>query len=99
MLSRRTAFTTSMQFLYDLAESGNIRAASKSSLSNFFSWNGTDESPETKMKSFGMKIAKSMLEQDKDAGRATATLLLVALDGAYNFVLAVRISLRCLDGH
>lgn len=86
-----------MQFLYDLAKSGNIKAASKSSLSSFFSWNGTDESPEMKMKSFGMKIAKSVLEQDKDAGRATATLLLVAFDGAYNSVLAVRVSLDFLD--
>lgn len=86
-----------MQFLYDLAESGNIRAASKFSLSSLFSWSGTDECPETKMKSFGMKMAKSVLEQDKDAGRATATLLLVALDGAYNFVLAVRVSLDFLD--
>lgn len=40
------------------------------------------------MKSFGMKIAKSVLEQGNDAGRATATLLLIVLDGAYNSVLA-----------
>ena len=91
MLSRRTAFKRSMQFLYDLAESGNIRAASKFSLSNFFSRTSSDESPEGKMKSFGMKIAKSVLEQDKGAGAAAATLLLVALDGAYNSVLAVRV--------
>lgn len=88
MLSRRAAFKTSMQFLFDLTESGNIRAASQFSFSSLFSWNGTDESPEAKMKSFGMRIAKSVLEQDKSAGRATATLLLVALDGAYNSVLA-----------
>lgn len=93
MLSRRAAFKTSMQFLFDLTESGNIRAASQFSFSSLFSWNGTDESPEANMKSFGMKIAKSVLEQDKSAGRATATLLLVALDGAYNSVLAVRVSL------
>ena len=48
------------------------------------------------MQSFGMKTAKSVFEQDNDAGRATATLLLIALDGAYNFVLAVRVSLRYL---
>lgn len=48
------------------------------------------------MKSFGMKIAKSVLEQGNDAGRATATLLLIVLDGAYNSVLAVRVSLRYL---
>lgn len=93
ILSRRAAFKTSMQFLFDLTESGNIRAASQFSFSSLFSWNGTDESPEAKMKSFGMRIAKSVLEQDKSAGRATATLLLVALDGAYNSVLAVRVSL------
>ena len=97
MLSRRAAFKTSMQFLYDLAESGNIRAATRFSLSNLFSRNGTDESPETKMKSFGMKIAKNVLEKDKDAGKATATLLLIALDGAYNSVLAVRAPLIYLS--
>ena len=91
MLSRRAAFKTSMQFLYDLAESGNVRAASGFSLSSLFSWASTDESPEGKMKRFGMKIAKSVLEQDNGAGRATATLLLIALDGAYNSVLAVRV--------
>lgn len=96
MLSRRAAFQTSMKFLYNLAESGNIRAARKFSLRSYFSKNGTDESPETKMKDFGMKIAKSVLEQDKDAGRATATLLLTALDGAYNSVLAVCVSSSCL---
>ena len=90
MLSRRAAFETSMQFLYDLAESGNIRAATRFSLSSLFSRHGTDESPETKMKSFGMKVAKNVLEKDKDAGKATATHLLIALDGAYNSVLAVR---------
>ena len=104
MLSRRAAFKTSMQFLYDLAESGNVRAASKFSFSDFFSRNGTDESPETNMKSFGTKIVKSVLEQDNGAGRATATLLLIALDGAYNSVLAVCVFLdylvllgRCSD--
>ncbi len=96
MLSRRAAFKTSLQFLYDLAESGNVRAASKFSFSDYFSKNSTDESPETKMKSFGMKIVKSVLEQDKGAGRATATLLLIALDGAYNSVLAVCVLLDYL---
>ena len=89
MLSRRAAFKKSMQFLYDLAKSGNVRAVSTWSFSNLFSWQGKEDSPETKMKSFGMKIAKSLLEQDKDIGRAAASLLLIALDGAYNSVLAV----------
>lgn len=53
-----------------------------------------DGFPETKMKSLGRHIAKSVLEKDKGAGRATATLLLIALDGAYNSVLVVRISIR-----
>ena len=89
MLSRRAAFKNSMQFLYDLAKSGNVRAVSRWSLSSLFSWLSKEDSPETKMKSFGMKIAKSMLEQDKDVGKAAASLLLIALDGAYNSVLAV----------
>ena len=95
-LSRRAAFKKSMQFLYDLAENGNIRAATKFSLSSYFS-NDKDESPEKKMECFGMKIAKSVFEQDKNAGRAAATLLLVALDGAYNSVLAVRFSFGTID--
>ena len=98
MLSRRAAFKKSMQFLYDLAESGNVRAAGKFSLSTLFSWHDSDESPEAKMKRHGMKIAKSVLTQDNGAGRATATLLLIALDGAYNSVLAVRVSLAYLTG-
>ena len=93
MLSRRAAFRESRQFLYDLAKSGNVRAVSRWSLSSLFSWFGKDDSPETKMKSFGMKIAKSVLEQDGDVGNAAATLLLIALDGAYNSVPAVRIPL------
>lgn len=95
MLSRRIAFNKSMQFLYDLAESGNIRAASKFSLWSYVARNVTDESPETRMKSFGMKIAKSVLEQDKGVGIAIATLLLIALDGAYHSALAVRVSPNC----
>ena len=91
MLSRRAAFKQSMHFLYDLAKGGNVRAGSKLSFSSLLSWNGKDESPETEMQRFGRKIAKSVLERDKDVGGAAATLLLIALDGAYNSVLAVRI--------
>ena len=93
MLSRRAAFENSMQFLFDLAKSGNVRAVSRWSLSSLFSWHGKDDSSEKKMKNFGMKIAKSVLEQDKDIGKAAASLLLIALDGAYNSVLAVSIPL------
>ena len=97
MLSRRAAFKKSMRFLYDLAKGGSVRAVSRWSLSSLFSWPGEDDAPETKMRSFGMKIAKSVLEQDKDIGRAAASLLLVALDGAYNSVLAVSIPLEHLQ--
>ena len=93
MLSRRAAFKKSMQFLYDLAKSGNVRAVSGWSLSSLLSWHGKDNSPETRMKSFGMKIARSVLEQDRNIGKAAASLLLIALDGAYNSVLAVSILL------
>ena len=93
MLSRRAAFKKSMQFLYELTKSGNVRAVSGWSLSSLLSWYGKDDSPETKMKSFGMKIARSVLEQDRNMGKAAASLLLIALDGAYNSVLAVGIPL------
>ena len=87
-LSRRTAFTNSMQFLYGLAETGQVIAVSRWSPSN-----GKDDDPETKMKRFGMKRAESALGQNKDISKAAASLLLIALDGAYNSVLAVRIPL------
>ena len=94
MLSRRAAFKKSMQFLFDLAKSGNVRAVSRWSLSSIFSWHGGDDSTETKMKRFGMEIAKAVVEQDRDIGRAAVSLLSVALDGAYNSVLAVSIPLK-----
>ena len=93
ILSRRTAFKNSMQFLYDLAKAGQVIAISRWSPSHLSSWYGKNDDAETKMKSFGIKIAQSVLGQNKDIGKAAASLLLIALDGAYNSVLAVRIPL------
>ena len=94
MLSRRTAFKNSLQFLYDLAKTGQVMAISRLSPSYLISWYGKNDDPETKMKGFGIKIAQSVLGQNKDIGKAAASLLLIALDGAYNSVLAVRITPR-----
>ena len=80
MWRRRTAFKKSMQFLFELAESGNIKEANK--------WLFR-ASPTNHMKHLGMTVATRVLEQEKDTGRAAAILLLTALDSAYISVLAV----------
>ena len=88
MWKRRVAFKTSMQFLFELAESGNIKEATKWRLPGFLSGGNTD-TPANHMKQLGKKVAKRILEQEKDTGKAAAILLLTALDSAYNSVLAV----------
>lgn len=41
------------------------------------------------MVELGLKVAERVLEHETDAGRSAAILLLIALDSAYNSVLAV----------
>ena len=83
MWRRRAAFKKSMQFLFELAESGNIKEANRW----FFR-----VSPTNHIKHLGITVAARILEQEKDTGKAAAILLLTALDSAYNSVLAVRLS-------
>lgn len=96
MLKRRVAFQKSMKFLFDLAESGTIKEANKFSISRWVSslGGGNNESPSKQMKNVGIIVAQRVLEREKDAGRAAAVLLLTALYGAYNSVLAVSHILR-----
>lgn len=47
------------------------------------------------MRELGKLVAQRILESERDAGRAAAILLLTALDGAYNSVLAVSYPTKC----
>ena len=91
MWKRRATFKSSMQFLFELAEGGSIREANRWEVTKFAVglFGTTKESPANHMKVLGMKVAKRILENEKDTGKAAAMLLLAALDSAYNSVLAV----------
>lgn len=91
MLKRRAAFKTSMKFLYELALNGNVKEANQFLITRmvtgcFKAWDAHTAKP---MNSAGKMVAQRVLENERDVGRAAAVLLLTALDGAYNSVLAV----------
>ena len=86
-----------MQFLFSLAESGTIRDASVMPITRFarkLFGQGAESKPKS-MKELGKLVAQRILESERDAGRAAAILLLTALDGAYNSVLAVSYPTDC----
>ena len=91
MWKRRAAFKDSMQFLYGLAEEGSIKVANRYATTNGFIglFQRKDMSAEKKMKDFGLTVARRILKGESDTGRAAAVLLLTALDGVFNSVLAV----------
>ena len=75
-----------MEVLLELIESGNLKAASRFSLSHFF---GGEKTPQN-IQEIGMTVARQTLKRENNIlGKAAAVLLLTALDGAYNSVLAV----------
>lgn len=76
-----------MQFLFELAEGGSIKSASQWRISSYLFGSKADTSP-NHMRNLGMAVAKRILEQESDSGKAAAILLLTALDSAYNSVLA-----------
>lgn len=87
MWERRVAAQKSMIFLMDLAEGGNIKTAASWSLSRLF---GKHDPKPKNMGELGTLVARQTLKrEDNDFNKAAAILLLTALDGAYNFVLAV----------
>ena len=87
LLKRRKLYRSSMNFLYDLTKNGNIWQANRWSITRYFlSMGKKDSNP---MVELGFKVAERVLKHERDAGRSTAILLLVALDSAYNSVLAV----------
>lgn len=92
---RRKVFKDSMKFLFDLTlNESNVAEANKfrltRALQNVGSWfwrsAAGDKSP---MSELGFKVSERVLQQQNgDAGRAAAILVLIALDSSYNSVLA-----------
>lgn len=85
MLQRRKAFQQSMTFLYNLTRAGKIHEANQWALTRFLLWPFSAKT--NAVSELGFDIARRILEQD-NAGVATAKLLIIALDSAYNNVLA-----------
>lgn len=94
---RRFAAKHSMKFLLDLAKSGNINTASAftiSSIARYFT--GSGPKPQN-MAELGLAVARQTLKQENNnQGTAAAILLIAALDGAYNSVLAVSLIMLLL---
>ena len=80
-----------MQFLFELAESGSVREANRYRITSFARGllSGKVDSHSNHVQDLGIAIARRILEQEPDTGKAAAILLLTALDSAYNSVLAV----------
>ena len=76
-----------MKFLYDLTRNGNIWQANRWSITRGFLAMGKEES--NPMVKLGFNVAQRILEHESDVGKSAAILLLIALDCAYNSVLAV----------
>ena len=80
-----------MQFLFSLAESGNVRDTTLMPVTRWarklFGQGG--ESKPKSIKEVGKLVAQRIMDCEKDAGKTAAILLLTALDAAYNSVLAV----------
>ena len=88
LLNRRKAYKSSMKFLYELTMNGNIWQANKWDLTLGLLSMGKKES--NPLIELGFKVARRVLEHEGyNAGRSAAILLLMALDSAYNSVVAV----------
>lgn len=95
LLKRRIAFKKSMAFLLKLAEEGNIQEASRYTLSRTLR-SLFKRKPHSRsdlaldfMRVLGRSVADTILDEERDSGKAAAILLLTALDVAYISVLAV----------
>jgi hypothetical protein len=88
-----------MKFLYELTQGANILEASRWTVSRWvrggfsyvWSFGKKIDNPMAKL---GLNVAQQILEHEQDLGRAAAILLLIALDSAYNSVLAVSLAQR-----
>ncbi|KAI4268582.1 MAG: hypothetical protein LQ337_007756 [Flavoplaca oasis] len=94
LLKRRIAFKKSMAFLLKLAEEGNIQEASRYTLSRTLR-SLFKRKPHSRsdlaldfMRVLGRSVADTILDEERDSGKAAAILLLTALDVAYISVLA-----------
>ena len=102
MLKRRKAFQTSMTFLYNLTKEGSILEASRGPIARcsintlrYVIRMGRKKTTNA-MVQLGLQVARQVFDHEKDFGRAAAILLLIALDSAYNSVLAVGVEIRHL---
>ncbi len=94
LLKRRQAFKSSASFLFTLAKGGNAYEASRWTISRWvrdnlgalLSFGKKEKNP---MRELGFRVAHDIFEIEKDSGKAAAILLLIALDSAYNSVIAV----------
>jgi hypothetical protein len=92
MLKRRQAYKDSMNFLFELTKSGSISEANRWAVTKLIRRGlGTifcrrEKNP---MRRLGLEVATTILKTERSAGKAAAVLLIVALDSAYNSVLAV----------
>ena len=87
-----------MQFLFSLAESGNVRDATLMPVTRWarkLFGQGAETKPKS-IKEVGKLVAQRIMESERDAGRTAAILLLTALDAAYNSVLAVSYRNLCM---
>ena len=99
LLKPRKAFRSSMKFLFELTQDANVLEASRWSITRWsrdtlgYIWRIGRKRKANPMAELGLRVAKHIIEHEKDSGRAAAILLLTALDSAYNSVLAVSLSL------
>ena len=92
LLKRRKTFQDSMRFLFHLAENGNAKEVDRFWITKrFFACfnDGNANNASKNMRKLGITVAERILATEKDVGKTAAVLLLIALDGAYNSVLAV----------
>ncbi|KAL6712910.1 hypothetical protein ACLMJK_009465 [Lecanora helva] len=95
LYKRRADFKKSMDFLMNLAAEGNVTEAKRSWMDGLFGkkLQQDERHPIQAMKTLGKSVAKRILEDVHDTGKAAAILLLTALDVAYIEVLAFTASL------
>lgn len=85
LMKRRNAFKTSMAFLTDLTQKGNIFQAKQWAITQAL----FGKKPTNPMSELGIYVAKLVLDYESDASRAAAILLLICLDFAYHSVISV----------
>lgn len=81
-----------MEVLLDLVKDGNIKRASSRTVGSVFGFRSSNDPKPQNMAELGLAVARQTLKQENNKpGAAAAILLMTALDGAYNTVLAVSV--------